>query len=286
MAEGQDREGGAGRGTGGSADKEAGVGRSWEASEPLRAGDILAEGEVQPIEEAEVLRLQREEGVGERHHEIGGVDIGGIEAGTAGAEGAAAAPESPEDRLRDLERRLAAAHQSLHRAEREADTLREELKSARDQAARAMADLDNWRKRYARDLDREVLEQKKAVILALLPVVDNLERALSAARSQDTESRSAEALFKGVEMVLTMAHDALRRLGVTRIEAQGVPFDPTFHEAMGTRGEDPAMAGHVVEVIEPGYLIGQEVLRPARVLVGGTPTEMATSTAQTPYEGP
>lgn len=259
--------------------------REWQAGEPLRAGDVLAEGEVQPIEEEQVVRLEREENVGERHFEEGGVAIGGIEGSRAGRdrEGTGGAPG---DRLNDLERQLAAAHQSLHRAEREADTLREDVKGARDQAARAMADLDNWRKRYARDMDREVLEQRKAAILAFLPVIDNLERALASSRGHAAGSQGADALLKGVEMVLNMAHDTLRRMGVARIEAQDAPFDPTYHEALGTRGEDPDAAGHVVEVVEAGYMINHEVLRPARVMVGGTRTEMATSTAQTPYEGP
>ena len=96
----------------------------------------------------------------------------------------------------------------------------------------------------------------------------------------------AEALLKGVEMVLTMFREALGRSGVARIDAQDAPFDPNYHEAIGTRGDDPAKAGHVVQVVEPGYRLNNEVLRPARVLVGGRPTEMATSTAETPCEGP
>ena len=134
-----------------------------------------------------------------------------------------------------------------------------------DRLRRALADLDNLRKRYARELARERDAQRAEVTAAWLPVVDDLERALSYA---DT---GAEALVAGVGTVRDQAHGILEKLGYPRFEDVGRPFDPARHEAVMTTAGDGVPSGHVVAAIRPGYGTEQDVLRPAAVVVAEGP---------------
>ena len=102
---------------------------------------------------------------------------------------------------------------------------------------------------------------KIGLVRDLLPVVDNLERALASAG--DTDS----ALAEGVRLVLSELRGVFAREGVTAIAPGGDEFDPTVHEAISTRSEDGAKPGVVVEVVEKGYRLGDTVIRPARVVV-------------------
>src|SRR5262249_33514277 len=101
----------------------------------------------------------------------------------------------------------------------------------------------------------------------LLPALDNLDRALSAAEQAEDKS----PLAQGVSMVQAQLLDALRRHGVTRIDAQGQPFDPNRHEAVVQQATADTPPGTVVQVFEQGYMIHERVLRPARVAVSVAP---------------
>jgi molecular chaperone GrpE len=138
---------------------------------------------------------------------------------------------------------------------------------ALDQAARARADFENYQKRAARDLAEERRYAQKPLASDLLGAMDNLERALAAAEQAGDKG----PLAQGVKMVHAQLLDVLRRHGVTRIEAQGQPFDPNLHQAVmqqPTAGHPPMT---VVQVFEPGYRIHERVLRPARVAVSVAP---------------
>jgi len=147
--------------------------------------------------------------------------------------------------------------------EKEEDPLAK-LAAERDEylqlAQRAQADFENYRKRAAKDMAAAGARAKIGLVRDLLPVIDNLERALASA---DGDS----ALAQGVRLVLSDLNGVLAREGVSTLEPEGEQFDPTFHEALSTRSEDGAEAGVVLDVVEKGFRLGDTVIRPARVVV-------------------
>jgi molecular chaperone GrpE len=156
------------------------------------------------------------------------------------------------------------------------EALRAKLQSAeqkRDEylnlAQRARADFENYQKRMARDLVQERRYAQAPLASDLLPALDNLERAIAAGEQAGEQG----PLVQGVSMVHTQLLDILRRHGVTRIEAQGQPFDPNLHQAVMQQpsADHPPMT--VVQVLEQGYLIHERVLRPARVAVSTAPAK-------------
>jgi molecular chaperone GrpE len=154
------------------------------------------------------------------------------------------------------------------------DALRSRLQSAeqkRDEylelAQRTRADFENYQKRVKRDLADERRYAQAPLASDLLAAIDNLERALSVAQQAGENS----ALVQGVGMVHTQLLDILRRHGISRIEAQGQPFDPNLHQAVMQQPsqEHPPMT--VLQALEQGYLMHERVLRPARVIVATAP---------------
>jgi len=129
-----------------------------------------------------------------------------------------------------------------------------------DLAKRAQADFENYRKRAAKDIASAGGKARAGLIRELLPVVDNLERALSNAAEGD-------GLAEGVRLVLMDLQGVLSRAGVETIEPKGETFDPNVHEALTTRQEEGAESGVVLDVVEKGYRSPDQVIRPARVIV-------------------
>jgi molecular chaperone GrpE len=130
-----------------------------------------------------------------------------------------------------------------------------------DLAQRVQADFENYRKRAAREQERLVAHAHERLVRELLPVLDDLERALEAAE------RHAEAqLVDGVKLVEQSLRRALAREGLAEIEAEG-EFDPHVHEALLTKPGDGADSGTVLEVVQRGYRVGDRVVRPAKVIV-------------------
>jgi molecular chaperone GrpE len=130
-----------------------------------------------------------------------------------------------------------------------------------DKWRRALADLDNYRKRTARALDQERIGERARTSAEWLPVLDNLERALEHAESEPG------AVIQGVRSVLEQARDVITRLGFPRRHDEGQPFDPARHEAVSTVAGSGAPDGTVVQVVRPGYGDGETQLRPAQVVV-------------------
>jgi molecular chaperone GrpE len=134
-----------------------------------------------------------------------------------------------------------------------------------DLARRAQADFENFRKRA----DRERAEARSRaiadVVRELLPAIDNLERAI-AAIEQSATAENAQ-LGEGVRLVHDELHAVLERLGLSALDPAGHPFDPNVHEAISTRAEDGTDSGVVLDVAQKGYLLGEHVVRPARVVV-------------------
>jgi molecular chaperone GrpE len=129
-----------------------------------------------------------------------------------------------------------------------------------DLAKRTQADFENYRKRAAKDIAAAGSRARAGLIRELLPVVDNLERALTSAPADDP-------MAEGVRLVLVDMQGVLQRAGVEAIEPKGETFDPNVHEALTTRQEEGVEAGTVLDVVEKGYKGADQVIRPARVIV-------------------
>src|SRR3984957_1734812 len=141
-------------------------------------------------------------------------------------------------------------------------TLQAELAAERDRYLRLAADFDNFRRRTAREAERSAAAQKEAFIRDLLPVIDNLERALGS-----DISTSPAQLRKGVQLTLQQLTQLLRLHGVEPEECLGRPFDPLYHEAVSVR-HDPSQPDQVIlETFQRGYRRGDVVFRPAKVVV-------------------
>lgn len=133
----------------------------------------------------------------------------------------------------------------------------------KDLALRAKADFENYRKRA----DRRVAETRgvaiASVIRELLPVVDNLDRAVEAAG----DAAAGDSFAEGVRLVHADLHSVLDRIGLTQINPAGEQFDPNFHEAISQAPADETPAGTILEVVQKGFQLGEVVVRPARVVV-------------------
>jgi molecular chaperone GrpE len=137
----------------------------------------------------------------------------------------------------------------------------DKLAQLEDRWRRAVADMDNLRKRYARELDRERATERARVASAWLPIVDNLERAIGHAGDESS------AVLDGVRNIIFDAVQVLERFGYRRNTESGVPFDPERHEVVGVVDQPDSVPGTVLEVIRPGYGEGSRQLRPASVVV-------------------
>jgi molecular chaperone GrpE len=128
-------------------------------------------------------------------------------------------------------------------------------------AQRVQADFDNYRKRALRDQERLVGHAHERLVRELLPILDDLERALEAA-----ERHEEATLVDGVKLVQKSLRAALAKEGLTEIDTSG-EFDPHVHEALLTQPAEDAEPGSVLDVVQRGYRLGDKVVRPARVIV-------------------
>jgi molecular chaperone GrpE len=161
-----------------------------------------------------------------------------------------------EERVRALEAELAAA--------------RSEVKEQEDRWLRERAEVENFKKRMARERADMVRFANEALLKDLLPIVDNLERAVEHARG----GGNGQPLVDGVALVLKAFLDVLERHGVSRIAAKGTPFDPAQHEAMAQVATDAHAPNSVVEEHQAGYRLHDRLLRPALVSVAKAPDNL------------
>ena len=138
-----------------------------------------------------------------------------------------------------------------------------ELAELKDKYLRVLADSENARKRIRQQSEESVRLQRENFLRDLLPVVDNLERAVDAARG----GGNGQPIVEGVEMVLQMLLDFLKSAGVTQVTSVGQPFDPQRHEAVDQVHSPQHPSNTVVSEFHRGYLIGDRTLRTARVAV-------------------
>lgn len=160
-----------------------------------------------------------------------------------------------------------AASEDVEQLSAEIDVLKKKLEEAGSKASeykdswlRSQAEFQNYRKRLERDNEMNYISMKGDIIKKVLPVLDDLERAL--------QNRSADDPWaNGIELVARKFQNILESEGVKKIEAIGTEFDPNFHEAISHEPANGAESGHVIGVIQNGYMIGERVIRPAMVRV-------------------
>ena len=155
------------------------------------------------------------------------------------------------------------------------DELRRQLDEKQDRLLRALAEADNVRRRAQRDREEHARYANEALLRDLIPVLDNLDRALAAVRAagRSTAEAGAASLLEGVELIQRELLKVLERAGVTRYSAVGQPFDPTRHEAVARVPSPDAAPDTVVAEQLPGYLLHGRVVRPALVAVAAAPDE-------------
>ncbi len=132
-----------------------------------------------------------------------------------------------------------------------------------DSYLRSQAEMENMKKRFQKDKQDLIKYGNETLTKQLLPVADNLEKALD--HSED--ENSIEALREGVDLTLKGLMNVLEKAGVEVVEAVGAPFDPNFHEAVSEQEDDRAAPGTVLKELQKGYLLNQRLIRPAMVII-------------------
>lgn len=180
----------------------------------------------------------------------------------------ASAPAAASDEKTDDE---AATNDAAEQAAAEREALGAERDKLKEQLLRTAADFDNFRKRTRRDLDEARMRGKDDAVRDLLPVIDNLERAVAAT----TSAQDVASVVEGVRMVLKLFHDTAERMGLNRIESIGKRFDPNLHEAIQQQETAEHTPGTIINEVMPGYMFGKRLIRAAMVVVARAPEKPA-----------
>lgn len=151
------------------------------------------------------------------------------------------------------------------------ETMQAELDRFRDLAARSAADFENYRKRVAREREDALKANTSALLSRLLPVLDNFELGLQAARNE-----GSEGVVIGFEIVSRQLADFMAGSGVEVIDAVGQPFDPNLHDALGQEASDTVPEGEVIRQTRKGYKLKDRLIRPANVFVSKGPATPAS----------
>jgi molecular chaperone GrpE len=174
-------------------------------------------------------------------------------------------PEQEE--IEEQEAEAVATSEDVKQLSVEIESLKKQLAEAesktleyKDSWLRSQAEFQNFRRRLERDNEMLQASMKGDIVKKILPVLDDLERAL--------QNRSADDPWaSGIELVARKFQNILESEGVKKIEAVGTEFDPNFHEAISNEPADGVQSGHVIGVVQNGYMIGERVIRPALVRV-------------------
>jgi len=141
---------------------------------------------------------------------------------------------------------------------------------------RISADYANFQKRAQKQIADSIAYEKIAIIKSLLPSIDNFEHALNGAKTAD----SLDSVTEGIQLAFDHMLDALKAHGVERISSLGEQFDPSLHEAMMRRAEEGKPENEIVEEFQSGYKVGEQVIRPCKVIVNKLPEEKQPQTNQ------
>jgi molecular chaperone GrpE len=173
--------------------------------------------------------------------------------------GAAASPEEPEISLQDPAERIRQLEEALAAKEAEAA-------ANWDKYLRERADLENFRRRAQKDKEDLQKYGNECLLLEILPVLDNMERALDHASEE-----SLSAVIEGVNLTRSMLLSVLKKFGVEPVESKGAPFDSSFHQAMCRVESADVAPNTIIEEFQKGYMLNDRLLRPAMVSVAGAP---------------
>ena len=144
-----------------------------------------------------------------------------------------------------------------------------EVEKFRDLALRSRAELDNYRKRVAREKEDAIRYANNSLLESLLPILDNFELGLNAAKN----ATDAAGIVQGLGMVRKQLEDFLRDHGVETLDAEGKPFDPNLHEAVAQEDSPEIPEGHVIRQLRRGFKLKDRLIRPATVVVSKGPSE-------------
>lgn len=162
----------------------------------------------------------------------------------------------------------AAVTERLAALQAQVDTLAQERSMLLDQRLRTQAEFENYRRRVDRERAETYARSRAEVVLELLPVIDNFERALA---SLGHSSNDAESLRQGIELIHRQLNDALAKFGLQPVETVGHAFDPHLHEAVSAEPSDEHEENTVIAEFQRGYKLGEKLLRPAKVKVASSP---------------
>ncbi len=187
---------------------------------------------------------------------------------------------SPEDIIAEAEQQVEEQHQHEHEFMSEEQEKINELELAlaaaqatvadqKDAVIRAKAEVDNIRRRSAQDVEKARKFALEKFSAELLPVVDNLERAIECICKDDENQR---ALAEGVELTLQSMRSVLEKYGIKEVESHGKPFNPELHQAMSMHESDEVEPNTVTAVMQKGYELNGRLIRPAMVMVSKAPT--------------
>lgn len=157
----------------------------------------------------------------------------------------------------EVEEQFSAEVEALKKQLEEVEARASEYK---DSWMRSQAEFQNYKKRIDRDNESMRLHMKGEIVKKILPLLDDLERAMQNRPADETWSN-------GIELIVRKFQTTLESEGVKRIEAEGKEFDPNFHEAISNEPNDEVESGHVIAVVQNGYMLGERVVRPALVRV-------------------
>ncbi len=208
-------------------------------------------------------------------------DIGAVaDIGAAGAgDGAAAADESGDEAVpagahlsaadwqevvAEVETDKAKLQAQVGELEEKLAAVEAEKKEHYDRLLRSAADMENLRRRTKKDMDDARIDARTRVLKEMLPVIDNLHRAVEHSQKSGGDVTS---VLDGIQLVLRQFTQALERCDVKKVEADGAPFDPNIHEAVSQAPTADVPPGTIVQVLQGGYKIGDRLLRPALVVV-------------------
>lgn len=172
-----------------------------------------------------------------------------------------ASAEPAEQSASGTEADASALQKALDEAKAEIEKIKAELANVTDLRLRLAAEYDNFRKRSQREKDDLNAAITASSVAAMLPILDNIERALA------VENASAEDMRKGVEMIYTQAQQAFEKLEVSSFGAVGDTFDPNLHHCVAAVPTEDAESGAIVLVLQKGYKLGDKIIRPAMVQV-------------------
>lgn len=175
--------------------------------------------------------------------------------------------ESNYEEINENEAEAVATPENTEQLSAEIEALKRQLEESQTKLAetvqgwqRATADFQNYKKRIERDSEMSYASMKGDILKKVLPALDDLERALQNRPADD-------AWASGIELIARKLQNILTSEGLKRIEAEGLPFDPNFHEAISHEHNEDFESGQVIEVVQNGYKLGERVIRPALVRV-------------------